>query len=67
MKKQNKFPQFIVDTAGNKTGVILDIATFEQLIKTLESLSLGNKAHKILSGNLSKYHDFETLKKEWGK
>ena len=33
--------QFIVDHAGKKTGVILDMQTFEKLLSELEEFYLG--------------------------
>lgn len=41
-------PQYIVDKAGNKTGVILDILAFEQLLEEIEDIYFGAKAHKAL-------------------
>jgi hypothetical protein len=70
MKKQSNVeitPQFIVDKAGKKTGVILDIATFEQLMEKLEDLYLGTLAKDALKGDVAEFHDFEALKKEWLK
>lgn len=70
MKKQTSTeitPQFIVDKAGKKTGVILDIATFEQLMEKLEDLYLGTLAKDALKDDITEFHDFEALKKEWLK
>jgi len=41
-------PQYIVDKAGKKTGVILDILVFEQLLKEIEDIYFGSIAHKAL-------------------
>ncbi len=38
-------PQYIIDKSGKKTGVILDILAFEQL---LEDIYFGSIAHKVL-------------------
>jgi predicted DNA-binding protein len=42
-------PQFIVDKAGKKTAVILDIATFQHLIDELEDFYLGVLAQAALN------------------
>ncbi|MFI5332536.1 MAG: hypothetical protein ACHQVS_00370 [Candidatus Babeliales bacterium] len=70
MKKQSSAeitPQFIVDKAGKKTGVILDIATFEQLMEKLEDLYLGTLAKDALKDDKKEFQNFETLKKAWLK
>ena len=41
-------PQYIIDTAGKKTGVILDIFAFEQLLEEIEDIYFGSIAHKAL-------------------
>lgn len=41
-------PQYIIDKAGKKTGVILDILTFEHLLEEIEDIHFGAKAHKAL-------------------
>ena len=41
-------PQYIVDNTGNKTGVILDILAFEQLLEEIEDIYFGSIAHKAL-------------------
>jgi hypothetical protein len=63
MKKQTLdiAPQFIVDKTGKKTGVLLDIATFEQLLEKVEELYLGLEAERILEDE-SEFQDFETIK-----
>ncbi len=40
--------QFIIDKAGKKTGVILDIKTFERLMDELEDFYLGALAQAAL-------------------
>lgn len=42
-------PQYIIDKAGKKTGVILDILVFEQLIEEIEDIYFGAIAHEALS------------------
>lgn len=65
MKKQTLeiFPQFIIDKTGKKTGVLLDMNTFEQLLEKLEELYLGLEAEHILKDE-SEFSDFEKLKKK---
>ena len=41
-------PQYIIDKAGKKTGVILDILAFEQLLEEIEDIYFGSIAHKAL-------------------
>lgn len=41
-------PQYIVDRAGKKTGVILDILAFEQLLEEVEDIYFGSIARKAL-------------------
>jgi hypothetical protein len=41
-------PQYIIDKAGKKTGVILDIFSFEQLLEEIEDIYFGSIAHKAL-------------------
>jgi predicted DNA-binding protein len=41
-------PQYIIDKSGKKTGVILDIITFEQLIEEVEDMYFGTIAHNAL-------------------
>jgi predicted DNA-binding protein len=41
-------PQYIIDKAGKKTGVILDILAFEQLIEEIEDIYFASIAHKAL-------------------
>ena len=54
MLKTKKFlsqitPQYIIDKSGKKTGVILDIFAFEQLMEEIEDIYFGSIAHKALS------------------
>ncbi len=42
-------PQYIIDSAGKKTGVVLDFKTFRLIIEELEDLHDIRKAEKILS------------------
>ncbi|MDR3646537.1 MAG: hypothetical protein P4L22_03275 [Candidatus Babeliales bacterium] len=55
-------PQFIVDQNGKKTGVIMNIETFEELIEKIEDLYFGSLAHQNLPDK-TKFDDFETFKK----
>jgi len=41
-------PQYIIDKSGKKTGVILDILAFEQLLEEIEDIYFGSIAHKAL-------------------
>ena len=41
-------PQYIIDKAGKKTGVILDIITFEQLLEEIEDIYFAAKAQTAL-------------------
>jgi len=41
-------PQYIIDKSGKKTGVILDMPTFEQLLEEIEDIYFGSIAHKAL-------------------
>jgi predicted DNA-binding protein len=41
-------PQYIIDKAGKKTGVILDILAFEQLLEEIEDIYFASIAHKAL-------------------
>jgi len=56
-------PQFIVDKDGKKTGVIMNIETFEHLIETVEELYFASLAHETLKSK-DKFHDFEEFKKK---
>lgn len=65
MKKQilEISPQFIIDRTGKKTGVLLDISTFESMLEKLEELYLGLEAEHILKDE-KEFSDFEKLKKK---
>lgn len=65
MKKDflNIHPQFIVDQNGKKTGVIMNIETFEELIEKIEDLYFGSLAHQNLQDK-TKFQDFEEFKKK---
>ena len=41
-------PRYIVDNKGEKTDVILDISTFEQLLEEIEDLYFSSVAHQAL-------------------
>lgn len=41
-------PQYIVNKAGKKTGVILDILAFEKLLEEIEDLYFSSIGHKAL-------------------
>jgi hypothetical protein len=41
-------PQYIIDKAGKKTGVILDIVSFEKLLEEIEDIYFGSVAQKAL-------------------
>lgn len=56
-------PQFIIDKTGKKTGVLLDISTFENMLEKLEELYLGLTAEHILE-NEKEFSDFEEIKKK---
>jgi len=42
-------PQYIVDSKGNKTSVILDVKTFTSMVEELEDLYDTVQAEKILA------------------
>lgn len=44
----NITPQYIIDKAGKKTGVILNILDFEQLLEEIEDIYFASVAHKAL-------------------
>lgn len=52
-------PQYIVDKAGKKTGVILDILAYEQLLEKIEDIYFGSIAQKALKeeGKFISHHD----------
>ena len=42
-------PQYIVDSKGKKTGVVLDVKTFKSMVEELEDLHDVIEAEKILA------------------
>ena len=66
MKKQASTleisPQYIVDESGKKTGVLLDIATFEQMVESLEDFYFGLEAAQALQED--EYIDFQEANKD---
>lgn len=56
-------PQFIVDKNGKKTGVIMNIETFEELIEKIEELYFGALAHQGMQDK-TQFQDFEDFKKK---
>ena len=65
MKKTNiEFqPQFIVNKAGKKTAVILDIKTYEKLLEKIEDNYLGTLAEQVFKHE-TKYHDLSQVKRK---
>ena len=59
-------PQYIIDKSGNKTGVILDIHSFEQLLKEIEDIYFGSIAHKALQEE-EHYIEHATVKKKMSR
>lgn len=64
MKKQllEISPKYIVDSSGKKTGVVLDISTFEQILENLEDLYFALKAEKVLEQG--EFIDFDEANKK---
>jgi predicted DNA-binding protein len=66
-KNKNVFskitPQYIVDNAGKKTGVILDISAFEQLLEEIEDLYFASVAHQALQ-NEDEHIPHEIIKRK---
>jgi predicted DNA-binding protein len=56
-------PQYIIDKAGKKTGVILDILAFEQLLEEIEDIYFGSIAHKALQEE-NEYISHNDIKKK---
>lgn len=48
-------PQYLVDKAGKKTAVMLDIKTFENILEYVEDEYFGKQAAKLLQ------EDYEVL------
>jgi hypothetical protein len=59
-------PQYIIDKSGKKTGVILDMPTFEQLLEEIEDLYFGAIAHKALQEE-NEYITHEEVKKKMSR
>ena len=55
-------PRYIVDSVGNKTEVVLDIATFEQMVEVLEDLYLGLQAEEAFKEG--EFIDFDEANKK---
>ena len=53
-------PQYILDQTGNKTAVILDIVTFENMLDALEDNYLAKVGTQILATEDS-YTDLDEL------
>ncbi len=53
-------PQYILDQTGNKTAVILDIVTFENILEALEDNYLAKIGTQILATEDS-YTDLDEL------
>ena len=54
-------PQYILDQTGNKTAVILDIVTFENMVDALEDNYLAKAGAQILATENS-YTDLDELR-----
>lgn len=55
-------PRFITDEQGNKLEVVLDIATYDQLVDFLEDHYLGKMAEEVLSAeSKEEYMDLEVF------
>ena len=54
-------PRYIVDSAGKKTEVILEIATFEKMLESLEDMYFGLKADQALDEG--EFIDFDEANK----
>jgi hypothetical protein len=48
-------PQYIINKAGKKTSVILDINEFENLLEQIEDIYFGSIAQKALKEEKDKY------------
>lgn len=55
-------PKYIVDNTGKKTAVILEIATFEDMLERLEDMYFGLKAEQALQED--EFLDFNELNKK---
>lgn len=56
--------QYIIDESGKKTGVILDIASFEQLLEEIEDIHFGSIVHKALKKTSENYIEHNVIKKK---
>lgn len=57
-------PRFITDEQGNKLEVILDIATYDQLIELVEDHYLSKTAEEVLATeSKEEYMDLEDFRK----
>lgn len=59
-------PQYILDQTGNKTAVILDIVTFENILEALEDNYLAKIGTQILATEDS-YTDLDELRDSLAK
>jgi len=57
-------PQYIVNKAGKKTSVILDIIEFERLLEQIEDIYFGSMAQKALEENNDEYISHDEVKKK---
>ncbi len=67
MKKNKKeglnlAPRYIVNEEGKRTEVILDVATFEQLLEYIEDIYYGAIAKEAIARG--EFLDFEEVSKE---
>jgi len=56
------YPKYIVDDTGKKTGVVLDIVTFEAMVETLEDFFLGLEAAQEIAEEM--FIDFDETNKK---
>jgi hypothetical protein len=56
-------PQFIINKTGKKTGVILDIVTFERIMEKLEDSYLVAQAEDVMAHE-TEYYDLAKVKKK---
>lgn len=59
-------PQFIINKKGIKTGVYLDIKSYEKLLEEIEDLYLCNMA-RIVEETDKESHTLEEVKKQLKK
>lgn len=61
-------PQYIIDKAGKKTGVILDLKTFNTLVEELEDMYDVRQAEQIIAaGEKEKGRTLEELEESLHK